>query len=294
MVNRLAMARPEIAFTLHRRRRGRACRLEASQGDLLESRLARLAGVMGREFAAECAADRRRARGHPAHRLCRRADAQPRHRGDAVSLRQRPPGAGPSAGRRGARRLSGFPGARPPSAGGAVPRHAGRRGRRQRASGQGRGALPRCRAGARPHRRRAEPRSGRRRPPRLDHRRRRRHWARFRAAARRADAAGGGAAALRPIASRWAAIGRRDICLLGWRSRRPPTRRRWPRLWTCRRARARPKGPRKSRSTRAAERLIRSAPRARSCTRPTSWRRPRTASSSSTSTPRMSGWSTSA
>ena len=38
----------------------------------------------------------------------------------------------------------------------------------------------------------------------------------------------------------------------------------------------------------------RSAPRGRSCTRPTSWRRPRPASSSSISTRRMSGWSTSA
>ena len=38
----------------------------------------------------------------------------------------------------------------------------------------------------------------------------------------------------------------------------------------------------------------RSAPPARRCTTPTSWRRPATASSSSTSTPRMSGWSTSA
>ena len=37
----------------------------------------------------------------------------------------------------------------------------------------------------------------------------------------------------------------------------------------------------------------RSARPARRCTRPTSWRRPATASSSSTSTPRMSGWSTS-
>ena len=43
-----------------------------------------------------------------------------------VSLRQRPAGARPAAGRRGARRLPGFPGARPPSAGGAVPRRAAR------------------------------------------------------------------------------------------------------------------------------------------------------------------------
>ena len=41
-------------------------------------------------------------------------------------------------------------------------------------------------------------------------------------------------------------------------------------------------------------RTCRSASRARSCTRPMSWRRPQTASSSSTSMPRMSGWSMSA
>ncbi len=50
-VNRLAMARPEIAFTFTDEARARI-RLEAAQGDLLESRLERLAGVMGREFAA--------------------------------------------------------------------------------------------------------------------------------------------------------------------------------------------------------------------------------------------------
>jgi DNA mismatch repair protein MutL len=50
-VNRLAMARPEIAFTFIDEARARI-RLDAVQGDLLESRLERLAGVMGREFAA--------------------------------------------------------------------------------------------------------------------------------------------------------------------------------------------------------------------------------------------------
>jgi DNA mismatch repair protein MutL len=50
-VNRLAMARPDIAFTFADETRTRI-RLDATQGDLLESRLERLAGVMGREFAA--------------------------------------------------------------------------------------------------------------------------------------------------------------------------------------------------------------------------------------------------
>lgn len=50
-VNRLAMARPDIAFIFADEARARI-RLEAVQGDLLEGRLERLAGVMGKEFAA--------------------------------------------------------------------------------------------------------------------------------------------------------------------------------------------------------------------------------------------------
>ncbi len=50
VVNQLAMAHPEIAFTLAAE--GRAPkRFEAVQGDLLDARLARLATVMGRDFA---------------------------------------------------------------------------------------------------------------------------------------------------------------------------------------------------------------------------------------------------
>jgi DNA mismatch repair protein MutL len=50
-IHRLAMARPEIAFTFADETRTRI-RLDAAQGDLLESRLERLSGVMGKEFAA--------------------------------------------------------------------------------------------------------------------------------------------------------------------------------------------------------------------------------------------------
>ncbi len=50
-ISRLAMARPDIGFTFADETRTRL-RLDASQGDLLESRLDRLAGVMGKEFAA--------------------------------------------------------------------------------------------------------------------------------------------------------------------------------------------------------------------------------------------------
>ena len=79
------------------------------------------------------AADRRR----------RPADLQPRRGRSPVSVRQRPPGEGPAADRRGARGLSRHAGARPPRGAGAVPRRAARGGRRQRPPGQDRGPLPR-------------------------------------------------------------------------------------------------------------------------------------------------------
>src|SRR5690606_27492630 len=53
-VGRLAMARPEVAFSLSDGRR-RALDLPAAPGDLFEARLARLSAVLGREFAQNAA-----------------------------------------------------------------------------------------------------------------------------------------------------------------------------------------------------------------------------------------------
>ena len=50
-INRLAMARPDVAFTLIDGERTRV-KLEAAQGDLLNACLRRLGGVMGKEFSA--------------------------------------------------------------------------------------------------------------------------------------------------------------------------------------------------------------------------------------------------
>ncbi len=50
VVNRLAMAHPAVAFTLGDGART-LVKLQAAQGDLLDARLARLAAIMGREFA---------------------------------------------------------------------------------------------------------------------------------------------------------------------------------------------------------------------------------------------------
>ena len=49
-ISRLAMARPDVSFTLIDGERTKI-RLEATQGDLLDARLRRLSGVMGKEFA---------------------------------------------------------------------------------------------------------------------------------------------------------------------------------------------------------------------------------------------------
>src|SRR5262244_431394 len=104
VVRRLAMSRPDVAFTLAGEERAPVTWAAALPG--ASGRLARLS-------------------------------ARP------ISLRQRPPGARQAPDRRGARRLCRLSAARPPSDRGAVRHPRSARGRRQRASGQGRGALPR-------------------------------------------------------------------------------------------------------------------------------------------------------
>ena len=158
-------------------------------------------------------------------------------------------------------------------------------GRCQRPSGQGRGALPRCRPGARPDRRRLQACAGRRPatappPP----------WppaalGSFRPGDRPQSA---GESAWRPQqraprAARLRRAGRRALCAA--RSA-VGGRRTADVVLDARGARPRPTAP--------GSRLSRSAPRGPSCTRPTSSPRPPTASSSSTSMPPMSGWSMSA
>ena len=135
---------------LHARGRG------ARAGDLGRG-AARRAGPAGaarrhsrRRFPRQCGA-----RSRPSARACvsRALPALPtlhaRQLARAISVRQRPAGARQAAGRRGARGLCRLSAARPPSGGGAVRDARSARGRRQRASGQDRGALPRCRPGAR-------------------------------------------------------------------------------------------------------------------------------------------------
>ena len=150
VVRRLAMSRPDVAFTLAGEERA-----PVTWGPAADE-LTRLGDVMGADFRANAHCRRGRARGRASRRLCRPADAVAGEFARPVPVRQRPAGARQGARRRGARGLCRLSAARPPSAARFV-RHARRaRGRRQRASGQDRSALPRRRAGARPDRARAE------------------------------------------------------------------------------------------------------------------------------------------
>ena len=120
---------------------GRAVAARAAQA----ARLARLAAIMGRDFADNALAIDANREGFRLTGLRRPADPQPTDRAAPVPVRERPAGARQAARRCRARCLPGFPGARPPSHGGPVPRGAGRAGRRQCAPRQDRGALPRRR-----------------------------------------------------------------------------------------------------------------------------------------------------
>src|SRR5260370_1110020 len=92
---------------------------------------AAVVGHSRRGVRRQRAGDRRPARGLPPRRPRRPADAQPGDIAGSVSLRQWPGRARQAAGRRGARRLPGFPRARPPSHGRALPGPPGARSRLQ-------------------------------------------------------------------------------------------------------------------------------------------------------------------
>ncbi len=153
VVRRLAMSRPDVAFTLAGEERAPVTWGAALPGPA--GRLARLGDVLGADFRQNAVAVRGGREGLLHRRLGGAADLHQGQRALAVSVRQRPPGARPADARCGARRLRGLSAARPPPGGGAVHHRRAARGRRERASGQDRGALPRLRPGARLDRARA-------------------------------------------------------------------------------------------------------------------------------------------
>ena len=92
VVRRLAMSRPDVAFTLAGEERAPVtlCR-DAARARA--GRLARLGDVLGADFRANAVADRSRARGRRHRGLRRPADADARQRARPISVRQRPAGA---------------------------------------------------------------------------------------------------------------------------------------------------------------------------------------------------------
>ena len=159
VVRRLAMARPDIAFTLAGEERAPVTWAAALPG--AAGRLTRLGDILGSGFPRQRHRGARRARRRRGRRLCRRALADAGQCARAISVRQRPPGARQADPRRGARGLFRLSAARPPSGGGAVRDAGAAGGRCQCASGQDRGAVPQRRPGPRADRACAE---GRPRP----------------------------------------------------------------------------------------------------------------------------------
>ena len=168
-LQRLAMAHPEVGFTLSDGER-KLLALPATTGDLFEARLKRLAAVMGREFQdnalpIDAARESLRLTGYIGLPTLNRGNALLQY----LFVNGRPVRDKLLYGG-GARGLSGLSGARSPSAIGSFSGAAAGGGGRQRPSHKGGGALSRPRPGARPDRRRREARFGRRRAQGGDHR----------------------------------------------------------------------------------------------------------------------------
>ncbi len=166
VVRRLAMSRPDVAFTIAGEERSPVTFAAALPGST--GRLTRLGDVLGADFrsnAVEIAAERE---GVSVEGFAALPTLTSRQFAWPISVRQRPAGARQASCWRRARRLRRLSSARPSSAGRAVCRTSRARGRRQRASGEGGSALPQRRSGARPDRAGAENGAGARRHPSRD------------------------------------------------------------------------------------------------------------------------------
>jgi DNA mismatch repair protein MutL len=176
VVKRLAMAEPFVGFTL--RDVGRATRARSSgprPSRAISSRRCTRGWrrLLGRDFADNALPIDAEREGLRLTGLCRAADLFARRGGGAVPLRQRPAGARQAADGGAARGLCRPSGRDRHPAAALFHLTARPSGGRERAPREGRGAVPRSRAGARADRLGAAPRAGRGRAPRLDDRRRR-------------------------------------------------------------------------------------------------------------------------
>ena len=211
VVRRLAMARPDIAFTLAGEERAPVTWAAALPG--AAGRLTRLGDILGADFRSHAIEVHAEREGVVVAGYAAAPVADQGQRARAISLRQRPPGARQADPRRGARGLCRLSAARPASGAGAVRHARSARGRRQRASGQDRGALPQCRPRARADRARAEGRPGARGPAHRRQQRRERAIARSARPSRRAPAklglAGSPSAPVAPMPSFDGAAGAR-------------------------------------------------------------------------------------
>ena len=159
-VNRLAMCHPAIGFTLVDD--GRTVLRDGPHEDAPVGRLARLALVMGRDFSNNALPIDAEREGVRLTGYAALPTPQPRECTAPIPLRQRPAGARPHAARRRARGLCRLPPSRPPSHGGALRRPRIRHGGRERSPDEGRGALSQCGPGARAYRQRTQARASRR------------------------------------------------------------------------------------------------------------------------------------
>ena len=118
VVRRLAMARPDIAFTLAGEERAPVTWAAALPG--ATGRLTRLGDILGADFRSSAIEVRSRARRRRGRGLRRGPVPDPGECARAISVRQRTAGARQADSRRGARGLFRLSAARPPSGGGAV------------------------------------------------------------------------------------------------------------------------------------------------------------------------------
>ena len=154
IVKRLALAKPEIAFSLAHGERT-ILRLDPCPPGLLDHGLPRLGRILGEDFVTDALPVRAERGNIAVEGLRRTCHAAPPEQPRAISRGQWQAGTRQAARRRGARRLWRPRAERAAPDACAVPHASSRRGRRERAPGQDRAQIPRRASRARADRHRA-------------------------------------------------------------------------------------------------------------------------------------------